>query len=171
MLVVADSSPFIGLIKIETINVLPRLYGSVVIPPEVAAELSNVRRPSEVRQFIASQPSWLSIRAPSTVEQIVGIDDGERAAISLARELAADVLLIDEATGRDAAIARNIRTLRTTALLLDAANAGVLPDLKTAFDRLRATNFRVKSDILDGLLKQHEAFKLLQAAKRNEPLR
>jgi predicted nucleic acid-binding protein len=77
-------------------------------------------------------------------------------------------LLIDEANGRHAAIARHIRTLRTTALLLDAANAGALPDLKSAFDKLRATNFRVKSEVLDGLIKQHEEFKARHITERRK---
>lgn len=132
MLVVADTSPFIGLLKIGHVDVLPRLFGSVVIPPQVAAELANAKRPAEVLAFMASPPAWLMVRAPTTLEQIPEIDEGERAAICLARELKADILLIDERTGREAAIARNIRTLRTTALLLNAAKAGVLTDLRTA---------------------------------------
>jgi len=159
MLVVSDASPFVALVKIKLVDMLPKLYGSVVIPGEVAAELADSSRPQEVRSFIASAPAWLNVREPKDIENIAGIDAGERAAISLARELKADILLIDEVRGREAAIARNIRTLRTTAMMLDAANAGAIPDLKAAFDRLKATNFRVKPETLDGLLRQHEEFK------------
>jgi predicted nucleic acid-binding protein len=42
-------------------------------------------------------------------------------------------------------------------VLFDAANAGVLPDLKSAFDKLRATNFRVPGRVLDELLARHLA--------------
>jgi predicted nucleic acid-binding protein len=55
--------------------------------------------------------------------------------------LKADILLIDEHDGREAAIARNIRALRTTALLLVAAKAGVLPDLKDGFEKLKDDKF------------------------------
>jgi len=164
MLVVSDSSPFVGLLKIGHVDALPKLYGSVIIPAEVAAELASEKRPIEVRSFIQSAPAWLTVRTPSKLEAIADIDKGELAAISLARELRADILLIDETRGREAAIARNIRTLRTTAMLLDAANAGVIPDLKAAFDKLQATNFRVKPQTLEGLLKQHEEFKARQRA-------
>ncbi len=159
MIVVADSSPLIGLLKIGHVDVLPNLYGNVVIPPEVASELSSPKRPMIVQTFMATMPHWFSIQAPSTLEKITGIDAGEIAAISLARELNADLLLIDEAKGREEAIARHIRTARTGAVLFDAANAGVLPDLKAAFDALRATNFRIPSDVLDELLKRHEELK------------
>lgn len=131
------------------------MFGSVVIPPEVEAELQSRNRPSEVQSFVASKPIWLVIRRPSMIEEIEGIEVGERAAISLARELKADVLLIDDQRGREAAIARNIRTARTAAILFDAANAGVLPDLEVAFNRLRATNFRVPGRVLDELLRIH----------------
>jgi len=54
MLVVADASPLVGLIKIGHVDVLAGLYGAVVIPPQVAAELADPRRPAEVRARIAS---------------------------------------------------------------------------------------------------------------------
>jgi predicted nucleic acid-binding protein len=159
MLVVADASPFVGLIKIGHAEVLAALYGAVVIPPTVAAELTGPKRPAEVREFMAAPPPWLSVRAPSRLEAIDDLDPGELEAISLAMELEADLLLIDEARGREAAIALRIPTARTAAVLFDAANAGVLKDLKSAFDKLRATNFRVPGGVLDELLARHHAAK------------
>jgi len=155
MLVVADASPLVGLVKIGHADVLHALYGEVVIPPKVAEELTSPRRPGEVRAFMASAPPWLSVRAPMRLEAIPDLDAGEVEAISLAKELRADLLLIDEAKGREAAISLHIPTARTAAVLFDAANAGVLPDLKSAFDKLRATNFRVPGKVLDELLARH----------------
>ena len=66
MLVVADTSPLIGLLKIGLIDVLPKLYGSVVIPTEVATELASPKRPIEIQSFIATPPKWLSVRARQT---------------------------------------------------------------------------------------------------------
>ena len=56
MLVVADSSPLIVLVNIECIHILPTLFGQVVVPPEVMAELDRPNRPHNVREFIASRP-------------------------------------------------------------------------------------------------------------------
>lgn len=165
MLVVADTSPLIGLVRIGYIDILPRLYGSVIIPTEVAAELASIARPLEERAFVLAPPAWLSVRRPTQVEAIADLDAGECAAISLVRELGADLLLIDEAKGRQAAIARSIRTARTAAVLFDAANFGAIADLKDAFDKLRDTNFRVPHDVLDELLKLHEQIR----AQRGKP--
>jgi predicted nucleic acid-binding protein len=117
---------------------------------------------------MASPPAWLIIQSPKIVENIPELDVGERAAISLARELNADRLLIDENAGREAAIARNIKTLRTTAVLLDAANLGIIPDLNAAYDALEKTNFRVKRSVLDQLLKAHEHFKAAERERSRD---
>jgi len=159
MLVVANTSPLIGLVRIGCQDVLPRLYGSVVIPTEVATELASPKRPAEVRAFIAVRPTWLSVRSPAKLQEIEDLDVGERAAISLARELNADLLLIDENKGRQAAIGFGLRTARTAAVLFDAANAGAIPDLAEVFSNLKATNFRVPHKVLDELLRRHQRIK------------
>src|SRR5690348_9376816 len=117
MLVVADSSPLIVLINIGHIDVLPALFGDVVIPPEVAVELSQPNRPAAVRDFAANRPPWLIERIPTQIESIPSLHAGELAAISLAGELRADLLLIDEIAGRKAAVERGIPITGTIGVL------------------------------------------------------
>jgi len=159
MLVIADTSPLIGLVRIGLAEILPRLYGSVVIPTAVAKELADPRRSPEVRSFIAAPPSWLSVRSPTRLQTIEELDEGESAAISLALELHADLLLIDESKGRQVALGLGIRTARTAAVLFDAANAGAISNLEEAFQNLRNTNFRVPAKVLDELLRRHQEIK------------
>ncbi|MEI8372823.1 MAG: DUF3368 domain-containing protein [Planctomycetota bacterium] len=140
MLVVADSSPLIVLINIEQIDVLPKLFGQVVIPLEVLSELKQSNRPAGVRSFVASRPAWLLERVPATVESIPSLHAGELAAISLAQELKADLLLIDEACGRKAAADRHIPFAGTIGVLELAADKGLL-DLQDAFARVKKPIF------------------------------
>lgn len=85
MIVVADSSPLIVLVKLQRADLLASLFGTVLIPTQVASELSSPRRPSSVRTFVSPPPSWLEIRRPSAMLSLPHLDEGERAAISLAR--------------------------------------------------------------------------------------
>lgn len=154
MIVVADTSPLVALVNIGHVDVLPRLFGSLTIPGQVAAELAGPERPQAVRNFIGNPPAWLIIRKPAKIAPLPRLHAGEQEAISLALELKAHLLLIDERDGRKAAIQRGLPTVRTAALLTQAADQGLL-DLKQAFDRLRNTDFRIPGRVLDALLRQH----------------
>ena len=64
MIVVADTTPLNYLILIEQTQLLPCLYGQVLIPPAVLIELSDPRSPNLVRQWIAQSTEWLQVRSP-----------------------------------------------------------------------------------------------------------
>lgn len=121
MLVVADSSPINILIRIECTHVLPSLFGTVVIPPEVRQELTDARTPTAVRAWMTNLPSWLSVRPALSVESITPLNLGEQAAISLAREIHAEALLIDDLDGRRAASQRGLLVIGTLGVLERAA--------------------------------------------------
>ena len=148
MLVVADSSPLIVLIEIGCIDILPALFGKVIIPPEVSAELAQDKRPQPIRTFISSPPAWLIQHAPSSVDSIPMLHPGETSAISLAIELHADLLLIDEILGRKAAVARGINVTGTIGIVERAAEQGLL-DLKETFARIKNTDFWISHKLLD----------------------
>jgi len=117
---------------------------------------ADLIQPAEiVREFIANRPSWLSIQAPSRDEKIPLLQEGEIAAINLARELKADLLLIDEVQGRRAAAARNIPLTGTIGVLEMAAKANLL-DLKEAFDQVKRTDFWISPKLLDERLKVYQ---------------
>jgi predicted nucleic acid-binding protein len=153
MLVVADSSPLIALVNIGHITVLPTLFGRVLIPPEVVNELGSPARPPAIRAFAAARPDWLEQRAPKAIDPIPMLHAGEVAAIALARELKADLLLIDEARGRKAAAERHINLTGTVGVLEMAATRGLL-DLADAFKKLKQTDFWISPLLLDERLKR-----------------
>jgi predicted nucleic acid-binding protein len=154
MIVVADTTPIRYLVVIEREHLLPALYGRVLIPPAVAAELDHESTPDVVRAWLARPPNWLEIRQPTrTLPTEVDLDRGEREAIALAEELAADLLLVDEWDARVEAERRHLHVVGTLRVLADGASRG-LTDLEESFDRLRHTNFRVNSELLESLLEE-----------------
>lgn len=148
MIVVADSSPFIVLLNIGHVEVLPALYGQILIPPEVETELGRPNRPEPIRALIATPPAWLAVRTPISIEAIPDLHAGEAAAIALARELQADRLIIDEMPGREAATRRGVPIIGTVGVLELAAEAGFL-DLERAFEAVKQTDFWVSPKFLD----------------------
>ncbi len=154
MVVVADTSPLNYLVLIEQIGILPRLYGTVTVPGEVVAELSDIGAPREVADWIQSRPGWLdvrSVRGKPIDPALMQLDPGERAAILLAQEQLSTLLLIDEVAGREEAKRRKILTTGTLGIL-NAAAALQFLDLRTALARLAATNFRASQSLISELL-------------------
>ena len=82
------------------------------------------------------------------------LDAGEVAAINLALEIKADLLLIDESLGRKAAIARGIHVAGTIGILERAADQQLL-DLKVAFESIKKTDFWISHELLDIRLRLH----------------
>jgi predicted nucleic acid-binding protein len=150
MIVVADSSPLHYLILLEQPEILRRLYENVLIPDAVAAELRAPSAPRRVSEWMSRPPSWLrTVEVP--LEDLVSVADeldlGERAAIALAEQTGADLLLIDESVGRAEARRRNLRVTGTLGVLRAAAEANLL-DVRDVVSRLRATNFYVDEALL-----------------------
>lgn len=160
-LIVSDNSPLNLLVRLGHADVLPALFQQVVIPPEVAAEMAHPSAPPEVRAFIAAPPAWLVTQAPTTPLPLPHLDRGEAAAISLAVELGA-ALLIDELDGRTEAQARGLTVIGAVGVLERAANAGLIPDLATAHAAVRGLRFHVSDAILKASLARHLAHRAAQ---------
>lgn len=139
MIVISDTTPINHLILIGKIFILPELLGKVIIPFAVFQELQAEKTPKAVKIFIENLPEWLEVRRAqiSLDEDLTKLDAGEREAIILAEELNADVLLMDERSGREAALKRNLPVVGTLSILERAAEkdfldfAEILQDLKS----------------------------------------
>ncbi len=159
--VIADTSPINYLLLIGEVAILPQLYGQVLIPPEVLAELSDADAPPEVVQWVRLRPIWLQTRQVRIVQDdpaLRQLDPGERAAILLAQQEAGTLLLIDDAAGRSEAIRRGIPSTGTLGILRAAAIRQML-DLPTALRNLATTNFRVSQRLIAELLAEDNARK------------
>lgn len=119
MLVVSDASPINVLIRIGQIDVLPTLFRAVVIPTAVAEEMTRPSTPHMVRKnWMARPPAWFTVRAPLlAVNPKMLRHRGERDAISLAQEMQADALLLDEEKARADARALGIAVVGTVGVL------------------------------------------------------
>lgn len=155
--VIADAGPLHYLILIQRIDILPQLFGSVVVPDVVMGELRRENTPAEVRRWVQASPGWLVEQpAPSvTPERFAHLGDGEAAVLSLAARLQADLVLIDDREAREAAQAESLAVSGTIGVLDRAARRGLV-DLSAAVAALRNTNFRIAPSILERVLADHE---------------
>lgn len=96
MLVIADNTPLRYLILLGYEDILPALYGGVLIPQAVMHELQHPHTPAVVRAWLTHLPAWLDIRQTTSTPEadLTVLDAGERETILPAQELQADLLLV-----------------------------------------------------------------------------
>ncbi|MEB3886097.1 DUF3368 domain-containing protein [Lyngbya sp. CCY1209] len=153
--VVSDTSPICYLLLIDKIDLLPQLYGTVIIPQTVRDELEAVGSPIIVQDWIKQPPEWLEIRvvAVDLDTALEPLDPGEREAILLAEQLRADWVILDDKAARRIASARGLRIIGLLGILKDAARAGLI-DLAASFEQLRTAGFWIAPSLLQRLLEE-----------------
>lgn len=139
MIVVADTSVLLNLCCVEEEELLQQLFHEVIIPPEVGDEFHKLT--ANVPRFNRlSLPRWVRQRAPSNIPQTIavatGLDPGECAALSLAIEIGADAILMDERRGYEVARQCGLKTIGLLGILIQAKAAGFLTELRPVIDRL-----------------------------------
>jgi len=139
-LVVADTSPIRYLHLIEQVSLLKDLFGSIYLPDDVQAELRHASAPSELRAWAASPPEWLRVVAAPALADVLG----------------ADLMLIDERKAARIASQKGFTVTGTLGVLDLACRRGLI-EIGPAVERLKATNFRYRPEMLEGLLARYRA--------------
>lgn len=156
MIVVSDTSPICYLLLIGEIELLPQLYGQVLIPTIVQQELSDARAPVSVQNWSNRPPKWLvvqTVEIPSN-RDLDALDPGERAAIVLAEQQGANLIIIDDSLGRQVAQSFGLRVTGLLGVLDEAARQNLV-DFPKAISRLQETTFRASSQLIQSLLQRY----------------
>ena len=139
MVVVADASPLIYLSRAGVLERLKVLFGEVVVPQTVWAEVVD-QRPSAPGLDALTSARWLRVIDNEVPTTDLGLDPGDTAAILLAEGLNAELLLIDERMGRRVAEARGLTARGTLGVLVQARRTGALPTLRPVLENWQATD-------------------------------
>ena len=138
--VVSNSTPLIALARIRRLDLLPALYGDVLVPLEVWNELVVRGRgypgAAEIRD--ATWIATKTVRYRDRVIQLAAVlDQGEAEAIALAIEHDARLVLLDDRSARREALRRGLHVQGTLGILLRAKRLGLVPALAPVMDALR----------------------------------
>jgi predicted nucleic acid-binding protein len=151
-LIVADSGPLIVFARSGRLDLLYAIAEIVIVPTAVLQECtSNASRPgaSAILQALQSRSVHEREAAPtlSQLENLTMLDDGETAAIALAIELHAPVLM-DERLGRRVARRHKVPVIGSAGVLLYAKNLGLIDAVRPVLDGWRQDIGYFMSDAL-----------------------
>jgi uncharacterized protein len=153
--IVADSSPLIGLTRIGQLELLRKLASRVLMPPAVRDEIT-FHSPEAPGAATIRTATWIEIEAPDhrEVEPLaILLDRGEAEAIALAQRLPGATLLLDDARARRVAERLGIRRIGTVGLLRHAKKAGLILVIKPHLEALMANGIYIHRALFDAVLK------------------
>jgi len=137
-IIISDTTCLIGLTNIGRIDILPEMYSSVIVTPEVVNEYGD------------TLPEWITIQAVSDSNKIkilnkfIGL--GESSAIALALETENALLIVDDKRARQFALSLGLEITGTLGLLIRAFENGIIHDIDSLVAGLRKADFRLPAN-------------------------
>lgn len=150
---VSDSGPLIWLAKINRLSLLKRLFGEVVVPERVWAEVSSGGSADSVLIREALGEGWVRVERgvggeASALVEVSGLHLGEAEAVLLARSMGA-LFLVDEREASATARVFGVRPLGTLGVLLLGLCEGFLSfdEFEECLDTLIGSGFWLSVDV------------------------
>ena len=159
MIVVSDSTPLITLMKATQLKILHELFGEIIIPEAVHDELTINEKYTEEAKLINSSEfiRVISVEDKKSVfllQHAAGLDLGESEAIIYAENNNADLLLVDEASGRRVAKSMGIEIMGSIGVLVSAFRKGFLSEdeANDAFQKIRNAKRHISEKLIQDAL-------------------
>lgn len=155
--VVVNTTPLIALSHVRQLNILKKLYGEIIIPEAVYRELS-VKEESVCKKTVDSSLDWIRV---DTIENQMAktmyrtqLHDGEVEVMILAKEIAADVVIIDDANAKKHAKYLDLPVTGTLGVLIKAKQKGYIDELKPVLQRMVENGIYISQSLIELCLKQ-----------------
>ncbi len=154
MIVVSNTTPIISLASIQRIDILRRVFGEIIVPQavynEIKAKESYGHKDIDL-EFIQVRKVKGELYKDLLLNQL---DLGEAETILLAKELNADLVIIDENLAYK--IARNsaLHVTRTLSILLKAKHVGIIDNIKPLLDEMISKGRWYSQNVYNNFLKK-----------------
>ena len=158
--VVSNATPLIYLAKTGRIDLLKKVFGEVFIPEEVKIEVVDKGKLLKEKDAYtiekAIHEGWIKVLAAKPIEVPIKLDKGEMAALSLAKKLKLNVVLLDEVSARSAAKLLGLTPRGTVFVLLKALEKKEidLDEFLEVLSQLISEGFRLKEEVFVEAVKE-----------------
>jgi len=138
-IIISDTSCLIILSKIGELEILKKLYQTIITTSEIANE------------FGEELPIWIEILKVKDIskQQLLElqIDKGESSAIALALEIPHSKIILDDNKARKIANQLGVDFTGTIGIIVRAKLNGVIPSIKPCLEKIKETNFRISPEL------------------------
>ena len=138
-IIISDTSCLIILSKIGELDLLQKLYKTIVTTLEIAEE------------FGEELPNWIEILTVKDISKQkileLQIDKGESSAIALALENQNSKIILDDDKARKVANKLGLDFTGTIGVIIKAKLDGIIPSIKPYLQKIKETNFRISPEL------------------------
>jgi predicted nucleic acid-binding protein len=157
-MVVSNASPVMNLAIIGQLDLIQKLFGHITVPQEVWEELTVAGQSKPGANTIV-QADWIQVVAMQQTHFFKllckDLDVGEAAAIALAVERNAHLILLDESDARNIAELYNLPKTGVIGILTRAKRKHLIHKIKPILDDLREqAHFRIKQQLYETILSE-----------------
>ena len=151
--VIANTTRLIALANIGRLELLHKLYGTVIVPQAVMDEI--VRNPAKQR---VHSSQWIQVETIQDDSQKdifrARLHAGEVEVMILARELDADLVLMDDEAAKKTAKFLGLKVTGTLGILLKAKKEGYLAKVEPVMDELLRDGLYISDSVQNYVLKE-----------------
>ncbi len=144
-IVITDTSCLILFQKIGQLDLLQKIYESIITTPEVAEEYSE------------KLPAWIKIESVKDKKYQefleTQVDLGEASAIALAMEQDNPLLLLDDLKARKLAVKLNLKFTGVLGVIHKAKQLGLINAIRPLIEKLLQTDFRISENVINELFR------------------
>lgn len=147
--VIVNSTPLIALSKAGQLDLLKIMYGEIVIPEAIFAEVTT--KSDIAGQAVKANAEWIRIQPVQNDSERkmykAKLHDGEVEVMMLAQEIKADLVIIDDYAARKTAEYLNLPLTGTLGVLIKAKRSGHLEKVMPIVEKLDENGIYISGDL------------------------
>ena len=153
--VISNSTPLIALEKIDKLNLLQQVYKEIIIPYAVYEEVVLESKQNVINDFI-KESGFIKIMNIENVEAkkifVTSLHKGEVEVMILAKEIKAEVYIIDDLLARKYAKYHSLNITGTIGVILKAKELGIISEIKPIIDELMKAGIYIDIKLYNKIL-------------------
>ncbi|MEW6095286.1 MAG: DUF3368 domain-containing protein [bacterium] len=159
MKIVTNATILIGLSKIKRFNLLKEIFKEVIIPESIYNEVI-IEGVGKLGSEETKNADWIKVQSVKNFslkeDLLVILGEGEAEVITLAIEINADILLLDELSARKIAGLKGLKVMGLIGILIEAKQRGIIQSVKDEWNKLIKEGMYYSTVFYEEVLKRIE---------------